>query len=54
MLTVGYAPRVHTHGKIILACNRAGDLRRGADWPMMLLETESFGFRQAKSGQALR
>ena len=41
MLTVGYAPRVHTHGKIILACNRAGDLRRGADWLDMLLETES-------------
>ena len=41
MLTVGHVPRVHTHGKIILACNRAGDLRRGADWLDMLLETES-------------
>ena len=29
MLTVGYAPRASTHGKIILACNRAGDLARG-------------------------
>ena len=51
MLTVGYAPRVHTHGKIILACNRAGDLRRGADWLDMLLETESPDFARRKSAR---
>ena len=51
MLTVGYAPRVHTHGKIILACNRAGDLRRGADWLDMLLEAESPDFARRKSAR---
>ena len=44
MLTVGYAPRASTHGKIILACNRAGDLARGVEWLDGVLASEPADF----------
>jgi hypothetical protein len=40
MMALGYSPKVHTHGKIILAYNNAKDVRKSLEWVQMLAESE--------------
>ena len=40
MMSLGYGPKVHTHGKIILAYNNAKNPRKALEWIEMLAESE--------------
>lgn len=52
MMSMGYAPKLHTHGKIIAAYGKAGNPRKGLEWLRMLLESDGReNAREMRSGE---
>lgn len=52
MMALGYGPKVHTHGKIVLAYNKANKTRKALEWVNMLAESEGADYMLNKKTKA--